>query len=67
MGVLSGVLERFFLRPIRARYPTSHVLPLLLTFGLTLFFEGLAKVISSADIVSLPKPASWPASSRRPA
>lgn len=56
MGVLGGVLERFLLRPLRDRYPTSHLLPLLLTFGLTLFFEGLARMIWSADIVSLPKP-----------
>ena len=56
MGVLGGGLERYFLRPIRTKYPTSHLLPLLLTFGLTLFFEGLAKMIWSADIVSLPKP-----------
>jgi len=57
MGILGAALERYFLRPIRTKYPTSHLLPLLLTFGLTLFFEGLAKMIWSADIVSLPKPA----------
>jgi branched-chain amino acid transport system permease protein len=57
MGLLGGVIERFLLRPLRDTYPTSHLLPLLLTFGLTLFFEGLAKMIWSADIVSLPKPA----------
>jgi branched-chain amino acid transport system permease protein len=57
MGLLGGLIERLFLRPIRERYPASHLLPLLLTFGLTLFFEGLAKMIWSADIVSLPKPA----------
>jgi branched-chain amino acid transport system permease protein len=57
MGVLGAALERFFLRPVRTKHPTSHLLPLLLTFGLTLFFEGLAKMIWSADIVSLPKPA----------
>lgn len=57
MGLLGGVLERFLLRPLREKYPTSHLLPLLLTFGLTLFFEGVAKMIWSADIVSLPKPA----------
>jgi branched-subunit amino acid ABC-type transport system permease component len=57
MGLLGGVIERFLLRPLREKYPTSHLLPLLLTFGLTLFFEGLAKMIWSADIVSLPKPA----------
>jgi branched-chain amino acid transport system permease protein len=56
VGVLGAVIERFLLRPLREKYPTSHLLPLLLTFGLTLFFEGLAKVIWSADIVSLPKP-----------
>jgi len=57
MALLGGVLERFLLRPLREKYPTSHLLPLLLTFGLTLFFEGVAKMIWSADIVSLPKPA----------
>ena len=57
MGLLGGIIERFLLRPLRDKYPTSHLLPLLLTFGLTLFFEGLAKMIWSADIVSLPKPA----------
>ena len=57
MGLLGAVLERFLLRPLREKYPTSHLLPLLLTFGLTLFFEGVAKMIWSADIVSLPKPA----------
>ena len=57
VGLLGAVIERFFLRPLRAKYPTSHLLPLLLTFGLTLFFEGVAKMIWSADIVSLPKPA----------
>jgi branched-subunit amino acid ABC-type transport system permease component len=56
MAVLGAVVERFFLRPLRDRYPASHLLPLLLTFGFTLFFEGIAKVIWSADIVSLPKP-----------
>ena len=44
-------------RPLRERYPLSHLLPLLLTFGLSLFFEGSAKVIWGADIVSLNKPA----------
>ena len=57
MGLLGAVIERFLLRPLREKYPTSHLLPLLLTFGLTLFFEGVAKMIWSADIVSLPKPA----------
>jgi branched-chain amino acid transport system permease protein len=57
MGVLGAIIERFLLRPLREKYPTSHLLPLLLTFGLTLFFEGVAKMIWSADIVSLPKPA----------
>lgn len=57
MGLLGSVIERFLLRPLREKYPASHLLPLLLTFGLTLFFEGLAKMIWSADIVSLPKPA----------
>src|SRR5207244_4214394 len=39
------------------RYPLSPLLPLLLTFGLSLFFEGSAKVLWGADIVSLDKPA----------
>src|SRR5919106_4995395 len=54
MALLGGAIERGFLRPLRRRHPRSHLLPLLLTFGLTLFFEGLAKMIWSADIVSLP-------------
>ena len=57
MAIVGAVMERVFLRPIREQHPTSHLLPLLLTFGLTLFIEGLAKMIWSADIVSLPKPA----------
>lgn len=56
MFVLGGGIERFLLRPLRERHPHSHLLPLLLTFGLALFFEGIAKMIWSADIVSLPKP-----------
>jgi branched-chain amino acid transport system permease protein len=56
MGILGAALERYFLRPLRTKYPASHLLPLLLTFGLTLFFEGLAKMIWGADIVSMPKP-----------
>jgi branched-chain amino acid transport system permease protein len=56
MAVLGGAVERGFLRPLRERYPSSHLLPLLLTFGLTLFFEGAAKMIWGADILSLPKP-----------
>ena len=49
--------DRLPRRPLRERYPLSHLLPLLLTFGLSLFFEGSAKVIWGADIVSLNKPA----------
>src|SRR4029077_9149447 len=49
--------ERWLLRPLRERYPLSHLLPLLLTFGLSLFFEGSAKVLWGADIVSLDRPA----------
>jgi branched-subunit amino acid ABC-type transport system permease component len=56
MGLLGAVVERGFLRPLREKHPTSHLLPLLLTFGLTLLFEGIAKMIWTADIVSLPKP-----------
>jgi branched-chain amino acid transport system permease protein len=56
MALLGAVVERFFLRPLREQHPQSHLLPLLLTFGLALFFEGLARMIWSADIVSLPKP-----------
>jgi len=57
IGLLGAALERWLLRPLRRRYPLSHLLPLLLTFGLSLFFEGSAKVIWGADIVSLGKPA----------
>src|SRR4029450_575163 len=47
IGLLGALLER----------PLPPLLPLLLTFGLSLFFEGSAKVIWGADIVSLGKPA----------
>ena len=57
IGLLGAAVERWLLRPLRARYPLSHLLPLLLTFGLSLFFEGSAKVLWGADIVSLDKPA----------
>jgi branched-chain amino acid transport system permease protein len=57
IGLLGAAMERWLLRPLRERYPLSHLLPLLLTFGLSLFFEGSAKVIWGADIVSLDKPA----------
>jgi branched-chain amino acid transport system permease protein len=53
---LGGMIERAFLRPLRRRHPDSHLLPLLLTFGLTLFFEGFARVVWTAEIVSLPVP-----------
>jgi branched-chain amino acid transport system permease protein len=56
VGVLGAGVERCLLRPLRTRFPDSHVLPLLLTFGLGLFFEGTAKVIWGADVVSLAKP-----------
>lgn len=56
IGLLGAAMERGLLRPLRRRYPLSHLLPLLLTFGLSLFFEGSAKVIWGADIVSLAKP-----------
>jgi branched-chain amino acid transport system permease protein len=57
LGLLGAGIERFLLRPLRVRFPDSHLLPLLLTFGLGLFFEGAAKVVWGADIVSLDKPA----------
>jgi len=56
IGLLGAALERWLLRPLRERYPLSHLLPLLLTFGLSLFFEGSAKVIWGPDILSLDKP-----------
>jgi branched-chain amino acid transport system permease protein len=56
IGILGAGFERFLLRPLRARFPDSHLLPLLLTFGTGLFFEGIAKVIWGADVVSLDKP-----------
>jgi branched-chain amino acid transport system permease protein len=56
VGLLGAGLERLLLRPLRSRFPDSHLLPLLLTFGLGLFFEGAAKVIWGADVVSLDKP-----------
>jgi branched-subunit amino acid ABC-type transport system permease component len=57
IALLGAAVERWLLRPLRERYPLSHLLPLLLTFGLSLFFEGSAKVLWGADIVSLDKPA----------
>jgi branched-chain amino acid transport system permease protein len=57
VGLVGASIERFLLRPLRVRFPDSHLLPLLLTFGLGLFFEGAAKVAWGADIVSLDKPA----------
>jgi len=57
IGALGAAVERGLLRPLRTRFPDSHLLPLLLTFGLGLFFEGMAKVIWGADVVSLDKPA----------
>lgn len=56
VGLLGAAVERWLLRPLRERFPLSHLLPLLLTFGLSLFFEGSAKAIWGADIVSLDKP-----------
>jgi branched-chain amino acid transport system permease protein len=56
IGLLGAGVERFLLRPLRERFPESHLLPLLLTFGLSLFFEGAAKVIWGADVVSLDRP-----------
>jgi branched-chain amino acid transport system permease protein len=57
LGLVGAAIERGLLRPLRVRFPDSHLLPLLLTFGLGLFFEGAAKVVWGADIVSLDKPA----------
>jgi branched-chain amino acid transport system permease protein len=56
LGLVGAAIERGLLRPLRVRFPDSHLLPLLLTFGLGLFFEGAAKVVWGADIVSLDKP-----------
>lgn len=56
VGVVGAAVERLFLRSLRTRFPASHLLPLLLTFGLGLFLEGAAKVVWGADILSLPKP-----------
>ena len=57
IGLLGAAVERWLLRPLRVRFPESHLLPLLLTFGLSLFFEGMAKVVWGADVVSLARPA----------
>jgi branched-subunit amino acid ABC-type transport system permease component len=57
LALIGAGIERFLLRPLRVKFPDSHLLPLLLTFGLGLFFEGAAKVVWGADIVSLDKPA----------
>ncbi len=57
VGLIGAGIERLLLRPLRVKFPDSHLLPLLLTFGLGLFFEGAAKVVWGADIVSLDKPA----------
>ena len=56
VGVVGAAVERLLLRPLRTRFPASHLLPLLLTFGLGLFLEGAAKVVWGADILSLSKP-----------
>jgi branched-chain amino acid transport system permease protein len=56
IGLLGAGVERVLLRPLRTRFPDSHLLPLLLTFGLALFFEGSAKVLWGADVVSLSPP-----------
>ena len=56
IGLLGAAVERWLLRPLRERFPLSHLLPLLLTFGLSLFFEGSAKAIWGADILSIDKP-----------
>src|SRR4029077_16636520 len=57
-GLAGGgaAVERWLLRPLRERYPLSHLLPLLLTFGLSLFFEGSAKALWGADTVSPHRP-----------
>jgi branched-subunit amino acid ABC-type transport system permease component len=57
VAVVGGAVEWVLLRPLRAKFPGSHLLPLLLTFGLSLFFEGVAKVIWGADVRALDKPA----------
>lgn len=57
IAALGAAMEVGLLRPLRRRFPASHLLPLLLTFGLSLFFEGSAKAIWGADILSLNKPA----------
>src|SRR4029453_15245822 len=57
IGLLGALVERSLLRPLRERYPLSHLLPLLRPLGLCLFFEGSAKGSWGADIVSLGKPA----------
>lgn len=56
IAALGAAMEVLLLRPLRRRFPASHLLPLLLTFGLSLFFEGSAKAIWGADILSLNKP-----------
>ena len=43
IAALGAAMEVGLLRPLRRRFPASHLLPLLLTFGLSLFFEGSAK------------------------
>jgi branched-chain amino acid transport system permease protein len=57
LALLGAAVERGLLRPLRARFPGSHVMPLLLTFGLSLFLEGVAKIIWGADVRALDKPA----------
>ena len=54
VGLLGALIEYAGVRPL---YRAGHDYQLLLTFGLSLFFEGSAKVIWGADIVSLGKPA----------
>jgi len=55
LALIGAAIERGLLRQLRVKFPDSHLLPLLLTFGLGLFFEGAAKVVWGADIVSLDK------------
>jgi branched-subunit amino acid ABC-type transport system permease component len=57
VAVIGAAIEWCLLRPLRAKFPASHLLPLLLTFGLSLFFEGIAKVIWGADVRAMDKPA----------
>jgi branched-chain amino acid transport system permease protein len=55
VGVIGGIMEVFFLRPLYRRH---HVYTLLLTFGMILVIYDLIKIIWGTDVKTVPMPAS---------